>query len=342
MAKTVRLSDIGRRLNVSAVTVSKALSGQKGVSDKLRSKIIQTAEEMGYQKSSSEEKNSYTIGVVVAERYLGEGQSFYWQLYQEVSQRAIAVNCFPILEVIEHRMEEEGRLPRIITEKKVDGIIIMGAFKAGYANFLVNSIKIPLLNLDTPGTLDTCDSVVSNNLMGGYRMTNYLFEMGHSRIGFVGTLLATTSIDDRYLGYVKSLMSHGIPVREDWVIDDRDRDTGTVDAEVNFRLPKEMPTAFFCNCDTSACVLIRKLNKMGYSVPEDVSVAGFDNFVTERFEDVGLTTYEINPKEMARRAVHILTHKMNNSNYSTGMFMLPGTFIERDSVRRIAPSVPFI
>lgn len=342
MAKAVRLADIGKRLNVSAVTVSKALSGQKGVSAEMRSKIIQVAEEMGYTKSVQEEKKSYTIGVIVAERYLGEGQSFYWQLYQEVSQRAISRNCFTIFEVIERAVEQEGILPKIITEKKVDGIIIMGAFKAGYADYLVNTIQIPLLNLDTPGTMDTCDSVVSNNLMGGYRMTNYLFEMGHSRIGYVGTRLATTSIDDRYLGYMKSLMEHGVPYREDWIIDDRDRETGFVDAEVNFQMPEEMPTAFFCNCDTSASILIRKLNKMGYSVPEDVSVVGFDNFVTERFGDVGLTTYEINTKEMARRAVHILTHKMTNSHYSTGMFMLPGTFIERGSVRRIGPSVPFI
>lgn len=342
MAKAVRLADIGERLNVSAVTVSKALSGQKGVSAQMRDKIIQVAEEMGYTKSTSEEKKSYTIGVVVAERYLGEGQSFYWQLYQEISQRAIAGNCFTILEVIEYKMEKEGGLPKIITEKKVDGIIIMGAFKAGYANFLVNTIQIPLLNLDTPGTLDTCDSVVSNNLMGGYRMTNYLFEMGHKRIGYVGTRLVTTSIDERYLGYLKSLMEHGMPHREDWIIDDRDREFGCVDQRVNFQMPKDMPTAFFCNCDTSAVILIKKLKELGYSVPEDISVVGFDNFVTERFQDIGLTTYEINTKEMARRAVHIMMHKLNNIDYSTGVFMLPGKFIERDSVKRIGPEIPFV
>lgn len=342
MAKAVRLADIGKRLNVSAVTVSKALSGQKGVSDEMRSRIIETAQEMGYMKSAPEEKKSYTIGVVAAERYLAEGQSFYWQLYQEISQRAITVNCFTILEIIEQRMEKRGSLPRIVTEKKVDGLIVMGAFQSGYANYLAETVRIPFLFLDTPGTLDTCDSVVANNLMGGYRMTNYLFEMGHTRIGYVGTLLATTSIDDRYLGYIKSLMGHGIPLRQDWVIEDRDRESGVVDAEEKFRLPSDMPTAFFCNCDMSACILIRKLNQLGYSVPEDISVVGFDNFVTERFGEVGLTTYEIKIKEMARRAVHILTHKLNNSNYSTGMFMLPGTFIERNSVKRIGPEVPFI
>ena len=100
MAKAVRLSDIGERLGVSAVTVSKALSGQKGVSDELRQKITELADELGYirTKSTDEEKESYTLGLIVAERYLKEGQSFYWNLYQEVLQRAITRNCFVILE----------------------------------------------------------------------------------------------------------------------------------------------------------------------------------------------------------------------------------------------------
>ena len=82
MAKAVRLSDIGERLDVSAVTVSKALSGQKGVSEEMRQKIIQVADELGYLKRAKEEdrKRSYNIGVVVAERYLQEGESFYWRI----------------------------------------------------------------------------------------------------------------------------------------------------------------------------------------------------------------------------------------------------------------------
>lgn len=80
MAKAVRLADIGKKLNVSTVTVSKALSGQKGVSEELRAKIIQLADEMGYQKSESrkntEEGKSFTLGVIVADRYVSENQSF--------------------------------------------------------------------------------------------------------------------------------------------------------------------------------------------------------------------------------------------------------------------------
>lgn len=344
MAKRVRLSDIAERLNVSTVTVSKALSGQQGVSDKLREKIIQLAEEMGYVKSlpKQKKKNSFIIGVIVAERYLHENQSFYWQLYQEISQRVILRDCFTMLEVISYDAEKQKEMPKIISENKVSGLIIMGTFKNDYAHFITTEPDIPVLNLNTTAGNDKCDCVVSNDTMGGYRMTNYLFELGHRKIGFVGTRLAASSIDDRYFGYLKALMEHGVEWRDDWVVDDRDRDIGKLDYVNMFRLPEDMPTAFFCNCDITASLLIRKLKEQGYSVPEDISVVGFDNYVIDQFAEVGLTTYEINLKEMAKRAVHIILNKMYNSSYSTGICMVPGEFVERDSARRIESPVSFV
>lgn len=346
MAKEVRLSDIGEKLGVSTVTVSKALSGQKGVSEEMRAKIARLAEEMGYVKSAGNEdektRQSHTIGIIVAERYLKENQSFYWKIYQEISQRAMARNCFSMLEVISYDVESTNEMPKIISENKVEGVIIMGAYKQEYVNFLLDNVKIPVMNLDSTCGGDRCDSVVSNNLMGGYIMTNHLFEMGHREIGFVGTRLATSSIDDRFLGYLKSMMEHGETWNKEWWIDDRDRDLGSFDAETGFLFPEQMPTAFFCNCDLSASMLIKQLVKMGYRVPEDISVVGFDNYLNDQFAGVGITTYEINTREMARRAVHILMHKLENSNYTTGMFMLPGTFVERDSVKQVGQPVPFV
>lgn len=345
MAKAVTLSDIAERLDVSTVTVSKALSGQKGVSEQMRKKIIRLASEMGYQKTQREKdgKQNHTIGIIVAERFLKENQSFYWTIYQEISQRAISRKCFTMLEVIGYEDEKNGECPKVVTEEKIDGLIIMGAFKSEYAYMLMERVTIPIINLDTTVAADRCDGVVSNNMLGGYQMTKYLLEMGHSKIGFVGTRLATSSIDDRYLGYLKALMEHGIPWREDWVIDDRDREHGKVDYDTKFRLPLEdMPTAFFCNCDLSASILIRKLGDNGYSVPEDISVVGFDNYMADHFEAKGITTYEINTREMARRTVHIMLCKLENVNYTSGMFMIPGEFVERDSVKQIGNPVPFV
>lgn len=347
MPKTVKLADIAQRLGVSTVTVSKALSGQKGVSEEMRAKIMQLADEMGYVKNvvpkKAAERRSYTIGIAVAERYLDENKSFYWSLYQQISQRALQKNCFTMLEVINIGDERMLQLPKMVTEEKIEAIIIMGSFKTEYMHFLRRNIHIPLVFFDTIGTDGDCDAVVSNNMMGAYQMTSYLFEMGHAKIGFVGTRLATASIDDRFFGYMKAAMEHGMKVEDEWLLDDRDREEGTYDYDRFFRIPtKNMPTAFFCNNDMAAITLIHKLQENGYRVPEDVSVVGFDNFLTESYNQIGITTYAINMREMSKRIVHIVIHKLENPDYSTGVYMIAGRFIERESAKRVGPPVPFV
>lgn len=346
MPKTVRLADIAERMGVSTVTVSKALSGQKGVSEEMRARIVQLAGEMGYVKSDAPKKaehKSYTLGIAVAERYLDENESFYWQLYQQMAQRALQKNCFTMLEVMSLPDEHTLQIPKMVTEEKVDALIIMGSFKTEYVHFLRRNVRIPIVFFDTIGSDGDCDAVVSNNMMGAYRMTNYLFEMGHERVGFVGTRLATASIDDRFLGYMKSAMEHGMSLRQEWLLDDRDRETGNFDYERFLALPEgNMPSAFFCNNDMVALMLIRKLRENGYEVPGDVSVVGFDNYVTESYDRIGITTYAINIREMTRRVIHIAIHKLENPDYSTGVYMIGGRFIERESAVRVGPPVPFV
>jgi len=86
MAKTVKMSDIAERLNVSTVTVSKALSDQKGVSEDMRNKIKKLAMELGYQKpiAKQEDKSrSFNVGVIVPEDYIEKYQTFYWEMDQQ-------------------------------------------------------------------------------------------------------------------------------------------------------------------------------------------------------------------------------------------------------------------
>ena len=116
MAKAVKLADIAEQLGVSTVTVSKALSGQKGVSEAMREKIKQLADELGYKQPSAVKKEksakSYNIGVLVSEKYLGEYASFYWRMYQSVATRAVQKECFTMLEVVSLEDEAEANLPK--------------------------------------------------------------------------------------------------------------------------------------------------------------------------------------------------------------------------------------
>ncbi len=348
MPKAVKLADIAQKLSVSTVTVSKALSGQKGVSEEMRKKIKALADEMGYVKSRSAEKDkehkSCTIGIIVAERYLDKDESFYWRIYQDLSQSAMRKNCFTMLEVVASEEEYNQQMPKMVAEGKIEAMIVMGSFQADYAQYLQKNICLPVILLDTLGKEGDFDAVVSNNLMGAYRMTNYLFDLGHEKIGFVGTRLATASIDDRFLGYLKSAMEHGMQVCAQWLLEDRDRATGVSDYDAHFCLPQkeDMPTAFFCNNDKAASVLIHKLEEYGYCVPKDISVVGFDNYIYEPLLQIGITTYAINTQEMARRALQILLYKLEKPDYSLGVYMIDGALIERESARQIGPPVPFV
>lgn len=339
MAKAVKLADIAERVGVSTVTVSKALSGQKGVSEEMRERIKQLAEELGYKQPSaareeSIKRKSYNIGVLIHENYLDKYDSFYWQMYQQVSTCALSYECFTLMEVVSCRMEEQEELPKLLKEQKVHGVIVIGKMSGGFLEMLKESGGLPVVYMDFSDEEPETDAVISDSYYGAYSLTKYLLKQGHRRIAYVGTLLATGSITDRYLGYAKALLESGLKPREDWQLDDRDRETGMIDEEL-LQLPADMPTAFFCNCDLTAGKLIQKLEAKGLRVPEDVSVAGFDNYIYPGSCDVEITTYEVDQKAMASQTVKILIKRMGKESCHHGTRIVEGRLAVKDSVKRI-------
>ena len=335
MAKTVKMSDIAERLNVSTVTVSKALSDQKGVSEDMRNKIKKLAMEMGYQKPMAKQEDrsrSFNVGVIVPEDYIEKYQTFYWEMYQEINMAAVKNNSFVMLEILSASDEKAGIPPKLLKENKISGLIVLGGLDSGYLKMMKEHYATPTVYLDFYDSHIKEDSVISNSFYGTYTLTNYLFDKGHTNIGFVGTVLATKSITDRYLGYTKSLMEHGKNIREDWVLNDRDSNRHNFH---KFQFPEEMPTAFVCNCDTIASWIIRELEQRGYRVPEDISVVGFDDFLYPGLCNVPLTTYAVNMTQMAERSIELLITKVTGGETSEGMHLIEGSFIERKSVREI-------
>lgn len=337
MAKAVKLADIAGILNVSAVTVSKALSNQKGVSEEMREKIKKLADEMGYKPPSAAKNQrvhkSYNIGVLVSERYFDKYASFYWQVYQEVVTKAVQKECFTMLEVLSVQREKELEIPKLLSEDKVDGLIVIGLLEGEYLNSLSTRAKVPLMYLDFYDRRHDCDAVITDNFYGMYRMTNYLIDRGHTRIAYVGTLLYTCSITDRYFGYAKAMLEHGLPIEPGWIIEDRNPETGTMLEMEDMKLPGNMPTAFACNCDMSAGTVVNTIRSKGYRVPEDISVVGFDNYLVPGRCDIGITTYEVDIKEMARKGINNLIRKMSGEYYKQGITIVEGHPIYKESVQ---------
>ena len=340
MAKAVKLADIAGKLGVSTVTVSKALSGQKGVSEPMREKIKQLADEMGYKPPSAmkqqRQAKSYNIGVLVSDRYLDKYDSFYWKMYQCVATKAVQKDCFTMLEVINTHAEQTLEPPKLLEEERVDGVIIIGRPRQEYLKMLYRYKKFPMVFMDFyDDNEEVIDSVISASFNGAYTMTNYLFGLGHTRIAYVGTLMYTESITDRYFGYCKALMEHHVPVREDWIVKDRDEENGIIGLEHKFVLPKEMPTAFVCNNDVSAYALIKALEENGYRVPEDVSVVGYDDYLYPEFGDSRITTYAVDMGEMSKIALQCLIRKIENTTYTENLHIVPGKLVVRETAKKL-------
>ena len=340
MSKNVTMRDIAKEMGVSAVTVSKALNNKEGVGIELRTAIRKKAEELGYRYTLSNrplgETTNRTVGVLVDALYVDPDKTkyaspFYLRMYQNVVIALAEYGCSAILEVITDEMIERGTLPKVVSNHKVDSIIVMGSIRSNYPR-LIGNIELPVVYLDFYDENRDIPSVITDNAFGTYMLTQYLIEKGHRKLAYVGSIDATPSILDRYLGYCRALLKNHIALREEYLIPDR----GEEGIFTELELPTEdMPTAFVCNCDDIGYVLIEKLKKDGYRVPEDISVVGFDNYTFSNFSSPRLTTVEVDVVEMAERAVELLADMMRGENRNGSRIMVGVKLVICDSVAEI-------
>lgn len=332
--KKVRLSDIAKKLNVSTVTVSKALSNKDGVGDDLRTQIKQLAEEMGYKiKSQNNIANGQitgNIGILIPSKFFSPNFSFYWYIFNFLSKAFLSKNYYTIMELLSDTDEKSFTVPRMLQEQKIDGMIVLGqvsdayieAIHAKYDNFILLDFYTNNINLDC---------VSNDDYYCSYILTSHVIEKGHKKLRFVGNFEATTSIRDRFMGFQKAILENNLSSPIESIIPDRDEKG----LEIKIELPSDadMPTAFICNCDGTAVKVINELEARGYKVPEDVSVTGFDNFLGDEKLNIGLTTVYIKPEDTATVASDLLINKITGKPYIKGHHLVSGTLLERESVK---------
>ncbi|MBO6298202.1 MAG: LacI family DNA-binding transcriptional regulator [Lachnospiraceae bacterium] len=328
MKKKVVMKDIAEAMGVSIVTVSKALAGKEGVSERVRGEIIRKAEELGYvigEKKKGEQNNK--IAILIPERYVSE-KSFYVQIYQRMIMAFSEKGLIGLLEIVRRENEEEGILPNSITSGAVDQAVLVGELHAQMIESLISS-EVRLIFFDFQNEEYDVDAIVGDNINGGYLLTRYLVKKGYEKIGFVGEYRATRSILDRFTGYMKYLLAKGREMNPEWVIPDRDADGENID----LKLPlANMPQAFVCNNDDVAYRLIRNLQEAGYRVPEQIAIVGYDDYAAQESAGLALTTYHVNVEEMIRICIQIVEARITDPGYRSGTITVNGCLVEGDSV----------
>mgnify|MGYP002771431513 FL=1 len=332
--KKVRLEQIAEAVGSSIVTVSNALNDRKGVSEELRSLIKEKAKEMGYEASETpvQVKNkSYTIGVIVAERYVKEYPSFYMEIYKCIAQEATKRGNMTILEVAGEKKEKLEQEFNTFQDIDIEGIIIIGEMNRDYVNEVRKVLDLPIVCVDFYDVSGDIDYIVTDNFGGMEQMTEILLKAGCEDLIFVGTPQATGSIMDRYLGFTKAMTKWKKKVDPAHVIPDRDENR--YGYKIDVELPEKLPDGFVCNCDKAAKTLLYKLQERGVSIPEDVSIVSFDHYYSQVQSGIELTTYENDEKVIASISVNTLIKRIEGGKHPKGIRIVEGRVIQGNTVK---------
>ena len=333
--KEVRLSDIAEKLNISTVTVSKALADKEGVGEDLRTQIKDLAAKMGYRLSkggtTAKAGTTGNIGIVIPSRFFSPNFSFYWYIFNHLSTALLKQNYFSMMELLSSEDESNCTLPRLITEKKVDGIIFLGQTSTRFIE-KVKSVYSNFILMDFYTGDSEIDCVVNDDFYNSYLITSYLILQGYKKLCFVGSFEATTSIRDRFMGFQKAMYENGLKTSFEEIIPDRDQNGILI--KMSLPAKKDMPQAFVCNSDLTAAHLIQQLEEKGINVPQDVSVTGYDNFLSEQEKTVPLTTIGVEPENICALAANLIINKVTGQPYIKGRHLATGKIIVRESVKQ--------
>lgn len=332
--KKVTMQEIADRLGVSKVTVSKALHNKDGAGPELREKIIRLAKETGYQlpseqKKAREKQEVRKIAVFCDSKFFDETQHgyFYVKIYRKIADRLLKKGGIGTLITLEKETEYEVQR-KILEGRTFDGVILLGQMDPAFVE-IVREIQIPKIFVDYYDEKKEIDCIVMENFYAMYEGVRYLLECGHREIGFVGTVGATQSITDRYLGYERALMEWRIDPKKEWIVEDRTMDNEVIDLV----LPQKLPQAFVCNCDETAFRLVAKLKEQGIQVPEDISIVSFDNDVFAEMCQPQLTTVAVNFDGIAEHSAEQIMKKIRRPDKGEQIIdMLKGKLIFRESV----------
>lgn len=329
MEKKVRLKDVASRLGISTVTVSNALAGRKGVSKAMRDKVTQTAKEMGFDMTHYEAKSvrHVKIGAVMQDHAGSEEMVFYSDLFQKAQQTISTHNGLIQMETVPGD-ERDDPLPDLVKKGNIDGLLVIGHLQESYLDRIMETASFPviLVNFYRPDL--PCTSVLPNNYLGMYRATQYGIDMGHRKLGFIGVGETSGNMRDRFFGFVRCLKLNGIPLNREWIFDGKE-----LGDKLFVHMPEAMPDLFVCAGDATAVLVYETLEQKGISVPDDVSIVSYGNYLSGHPFGLRLTTYNVDRERMAQRAVELLLREIDGGEPRRDPVYIDSVMIERSSVK---------
>lgn len=308
------MKDIARELGVSVATVSRALKDSPRISAERRAMIQQYAREHNFTPNVLAESLRYSriqpmkmVGVIVPELT----HFFFSSVLAGIEEEASARGYRIMVAQSNEQYEREVRICQSFYENKVCGIIVSQAKDTRqYDHFQrLMDAGVPLVFYDRICTGVNASRVVVDDYMGAFNAVTYLVETGCNRIAFYGSAMNLEISKNRFNGYKDALLKHGLKYDESLMrICDNRADAEQITPDL---LQKDAPpNGFFAVNDDTAIGILYTAKRMGFRVPEDISICGFTNGQRAVSCDPMLTTVEQRGVKVGQEAVDILIQQV--------------------------------
>lgn len=332
------IKDLAKLTNTSPATVSLALNGKAGVSGTTRERIIKAAEENGYiLPKRTAALPSSIIRLVAVSKPNTSGihnfrTTFFAEIINYIQTRCSELNYSMIYSMVPHSDFLQSIL-NLETIQPSCGIIVLGTYLENSEVPLLQQLPVPFVLLDRNCTIHNLNSVSINNFSGAYLAVEKLISRGHTRIGYISSSPNVYNLEERRSGFLSALRTHDLSLAPQDIIPTNSYSSDGVQrlkAALSDR--SDIPTAFFCENDYTALSLVSALIQLGYSVPGDVSVIGFDDVPECSLTTPPLSTVHVDRQALATAAVDRLHLLMTSPNITSQSILVNVSIRMRASV----------
>ena len=337
----VTIKDVAALAGVSPSTVSRTCKNNPSISEETKERVRKAMAELGYepnfQASNLASQNSRTIGIILpASAKEVYENSFYLEAIQGISHYCNGRQYMTTIVTGQDEAEILDAVRSMSRSGKVDGFIILYSKKDDpVIDYLFNEgLLYILIGKATQYTNQTI-YIDNDNLLAGREAAEYLYQLGHRRIAYLGSDSSLMFSADRKAGYQLALASHQLPVRPEYCVEVKNVSENNEEAIRGLLMQKDRPTAILVSDDILAVSLERVCLENHLAIPEDLSIISFNNSLFARLTSPQLTSIDIGAGQLGSEAASQIINHIENPNLLATKIIVPHHMIERDSCCKI-------
>ncbi len=336
MTSSPTIRDVSKLANVSVSTVSAVINNKGIVHPETVARINAAIEKLNYTPRRSARGlasgRSGNIGFILSEQFFSRTEPFYTKVFLGAEFEARKHDLYVLLTSVDKQYSGPRDMPRFLHERNVDGLIIAGKVPAASLMELKKfNIPVVLVDYGDPEFYGT--RVLMDNIRGTSLAVRHLVALGHRDIGYLGGESDHPSAKERIRGYREEMNRQGIAVQEKWM-DISEQMMSLEAGEHSFArlLDKgDLPTALVCSNDAMAIGVLKNAERHGISVPDDLSVVGFDDVTEGCMITPPLTTVRVAKEDLGSMAIQALVDMLRNGRSRSSEIRVGVELIARSS-----------